>query len=79
MPTRLTKIAQSEANIETSYLVRAYSRDKIAVFAEGGATPFRVIECHLGVLPEADAAALRRGLRVSGDDGVRSLIEDITG
>lgn len=61
-----------------TYILKEYD-GKIGVFREGNTAPDEVLDVYLITLPDEDAALLRNGISVSGQDEVRALIEDFTG
>ena len=63
---------------DISYIVKEYG-GKIGVFIKGNTRPESILEIYVFTLPEGDAAKLKDGITVTGEDRMRSLIEDFTG
>ena len=65
-------------DVNTTFLVKVY-KDKIGIFENNSSTPNNVIEVPFKVLPKKDGEALSKGIKVTGAEGLRHLIEDLTG
>ncbi len=65
------------SSVPSSYVVGVYE-EKIAVFTQGDRVPIEIYNVYVGTLPQADQNALRAGIRVTGREKLREVIEDYT-
>lgn len=67
--------AYAMASDITVYTMRAYL-GHIGIFLNDSGTPFQELNVDVSLLPEADQALLKNGIRVTDRDRLNRLIED---
>lgn len=71
----LSSAPSEPSSIPSGYWLRELN-GRLAVFRSGEAEPVKVLDFHVAALPEADRAALKKGIFVPDDRSLAQLIED---
>ena len=69
---------ETERTSKPLFIIRAYD-GKLAIYKNGDASPFEVLDVYIFTLPEHDRKLLNAGIGVDSTDELRSIIEDYTG
>ena len=76
-PENKPETVQNTQETQSSYLVQEYS-GKIAVYRDGGSSPYRIYDVYVNTLPEYDRDLLAQGIPVETLAQLNRLIEDYT-
>ena len=67
----------SASQVQKTYVLKEY-KGQIGIFTSDSSTPDSVLDVTVDALPEYDKQSLQKGIYVTGESQLNSLIEDLT-
>lgn len=73
---RITQLAAAQPVPEPGFLLKAWE-GHLALWREGAAHPYRILDAELWLLSDADRLAVETGIRTDTEEELKALLEDL--